>query len=413
MTDERPSQPSDLSKPDEHAVEAALAAIRSGRPASADPRVQRAVELLSLLGVSDPVSDRESRIDATMARVMRESASDGAARDSEADAFLLPDDEEALEAWMNEGQNAARVPASLRERARRIQALASLVRDAATDDNARASRIDRTMAMIEKAPLTLKFQPVAGGEPGRSSLRLADLISIAAVLLLGASVVWPLMSTARNYSGQSRCSANLANIAMAMDQYGADNRGALPRASASFAGPWWNVGDTQSSNSASMVVLSKLGYTSLQNFACPGNPAACAEARVVSSGDWQSLDQVSYSYRLAPKQALDAPLWDHDKPTIVMADASPVVRRARARQPIFPGENSMNHTGRGQTALRSDGSAVWLSSPVYGKDNIWLPAYLEDALAEITRQIQQGRSRGSITIEGVELPGRNDIMLAP
>ena len=86
MTDERPSQPSDLSKPDEHAVEAALAAIRSGRPASADPRVQRAVELLSLLGVSDPVSDRESRIDATMARVMRESASAGVTRDGEADA---------------------------------------------------------------------------------------------------------------------------------------------------------------------------------------------------------------------------------------------------------------------------------------------------------------------------------------
>jgi hypothetical protein len=82
----------------------------------------------------------------------------------------------------------------------------------------------------------------------------------------------------------------------------------------------------------------------------------------------------------------------------VLADASPVIRRAVAKQRVYPLENSANHAGTGQTVLRLDGSAVWLNTPVHEGDNIWLPADVEEVLREIQQQVAQGQQQGAVPL---------------
>jgi hypothetical protein len=333
----------------------------------------------------------------------------------EPELALLPDDEEALEAWIHAGRDPSRVPSVLRDRAQRVDVIGQLLTkfEPPTLISGRAARIDRVMeaAAAETAARPFAFSAAPGAAPS-SGWRLGDLVSLAAVLLIAASVAFPVLSTARKYSMQNACEANLGSLASALSAYGADYSGALPRLNAGLAGPWWDIGMVDRSNSANLVALPRLGYTSIDHLACPGNPNASCETCIVNDGDWSSLDEVSYSYRLAPVGTADVQ-WAFHEPTIVLADCSPVVRRARAGQPIFPFENSPNHAGRGQTALRTDGSSVWLSSPVYGRDNIWLPRFMEDAIDQIGEQIRAGKTRGTIELRGIELPNANDIMLAP
>lgn len=388
-----------LSPADAAAIDALMGAT------GGDPdRIAKARELMSLLSRGESDVNRDSRIDAVIASVLRASRLKPAVPTE-----LHPQDEEALEALVGESFDAREVPNALGARARRIDALLNTLMTPVSAESDRASRIDAVMAKVSVAK-TIKFPQPQAAETRRFSGRLADMVSIAAVLVLGFSLLWPVFSTARNYARQGRCTANLGNVAQALDAYESDHRGALPRATASFGGRWWDVGEIKRSNSANLVVLPRAGYTSIDNLACPGNPGACAESRVVEVGDWRKLDEVSYSYRLL--QASSAASLK-DPMSVVMADASPVIRRARAGQPIFPLENSANHDGTAQIALRLDGSAIRLATPVYRDDNIWLPAFLEAALKQVADQMRSGRARGTIEIRGDELPTDGDIMLAP
>lgn len=382
---------------------AAVDAFMGDGSADAD-RVAHVRTLLSLLGHGGVLKDRDSRIDTVIAAVLRSSR---ATRSSEVE--LHPQDEEAIEALIGESFDVNEVPSSLRDRANRIDALLNTLNTPVPREHDRTARVNSVMNQVSVARV-IKFPKAHPAESKRAGAKLADMVSIAAVLLIGFSLLWPVFSTARGYSRQERCTANLGNVAQALDAYESDHRGALPRATASFGGRWWDVGEVRRSNSANLVVLPRAGYTTLENLACPGNPGACAEARVVEVGDWQRLDEVSYSYRLLDANSV-APT--KDPMTIVMADASPVVRRARAGLPVFPLENSANHDGAAQIALRMDGSAIRLSTPLYRGDNIWLPAYIEAALKQIAGQVRQGVMQGNIEIRGDEIPADGDIMLAP
>ena len=46
---------------------------------------------------------------------------------------------------------------------------------------------------------------------------------------------------------------------------------------------------------------------------------------------------------------------------------------------------SLNHGGRGQNVLSSDGATLWLIEPVVGRsDNIWLP----DGMSQLQMDVQ-------------------------
>ncbi len=380
----------------------------SAVPASMQDRAAVVARLFAFTAapVAQRQTDPRTLIDVTMARVLREAGGPVA---TPADAELTPDDEDALDAWVGSGYRASKVAPSLRPRAERLEAMAALVSQTPTAvATARPILIDQTMARIAAAaPRPAAEEAVIGRVGG---FRLADALSVAAVILLGVAVLWPVLTAVGGFSRRVACEDNLGVVAAAMGIYGNDYRDRLPVASASMGGSWWDVGQgRERSNSANLFLLPKLQYTNLGDLACAGNPNAVTQISDPAATDWRNLDEVSYSYYLM--FADDRPTASNAKPVVILADRSPVVRRAVRGQVIFPLENSPNHGGCGQCVLRTDGSVLWLQSPMVDGDNIWLPGWIEDVLRQAEAMSRSGRWE---PLRGNELPASaTDVFLGP
>jgi hypothetical protein len=360
---------------------------------------------------SDQASLR-TLVDVTMVRAAR-----AADRAQAREWALSPDDQEAMDAWVLAGFDTSRVPSSLRARAQHHEGVRELVTSAPAWSAAeRDALIDRTARAVRGAGVTLRFENAPAGR----GWNWRDLVSVAAVVLIGASVVWPVASAVRQSALQTACLSNLGSVAGAVGAYSGDYAGSLPVAAASMGGlPWWSVDASRPvANSANLFTLARTGYTNLRALACGGNSSACRDETRPGAWDWRSLGEVSYSYQIM--FAADRPAWepaparlDADRnpaATVIMADRSPVVLRAVRHEWIYPFENSPNHGGRGQQVLFNDGSAVWAESPVVNGDNIWLPRFIEDLI----RRVQLGNPwPRQQPLEGTELPQGRDIFLGP
>jgi hypothetical protein len=315
-------------------------------------------------------------------------------------------DKAALDAWVMEGHEPLRAPAYLRDRARRIDTLASLV--TTTSVPVSADLVDRTMALIEAEVsaqtdrLKIENAPAARG----LRVRLADLVSVAAVLLIGAGVLMPVMTAVREQGRRALCSSNLQATASAMGAYANSNRDSMPLTTAGLGnGKWWDVGKGHS-NSANLFTLARTGYTHLDTLACPGNPTAVRGPASPEATDWRSLHEISYSYQIM--MGRERPLWMSGKRAVILADRSPVVLRSVRGEMFDANANAPNHRSRGQHLLYNDGSAEWAKSPTLPSgDNIWITRGLElrvDFLA----------GRPLRPLQGTEIPdAADDACLGP
>jgi hypothetical protein len=364
MTDENhPSQQTELSQADAQAIDALIDGKfdLSRVPANHKARAANAANLLSMLAGDCKINP--TLVDLTLARVQR-AGSPGHVEDLE--AVLCDEDKEALDAYVAAEFRAGKVASSLRQRADQIEAMVQLVSQTGTATPA-TGLVDRTMRRIATTH-EQNLQPI----PIRSfgGFRFADLISVAAVLLMGVAVLWPILSTVKTYQQKGSCEANFGSIASAMGAYTGDNHDAFPITTASYGGNWMNVGTPDQSNSSNLFTLAKAGYTKLRDLACPGNPRAITQAPP-EARDWHSLPEVSYSYYVMFGKQRPTPT--NNPHTIILADKSPVIVRVATGEAIpFPDENSPNHEGKGQWALRADGTTTWLGSPMDQGDNIWL-----------------------------------------
>ena len=316
-----------------------------------------------------------------------EAAIEGEAAPSVGDVRLNPDDEDALEAWVNSGYRTSRVPGSLRARAERLDAMAALIVAPPADvaGTSTAALVGATMGLLGQArgDRVLAFSPA----PTRR-VRVADLISVAALLALGTAVVWPAVSGVRSNAQRIACRGNLAEAAVGFGLYAGDHRSSLPMATASLGGtPWWNVGLPAQSNSANLFTLARARYTSPQSLSCCSSPG-CASTPSCDDMDWRRLGDVTYSYRVM--FGGQNPAWRGGAGTVVLADRSPVILRAARGEVIFPGENSPNHDARGQNVLFADGSARGEPTPVVDGDNLWLPRRVEDVLRAVSSRLPPG-----------------------
>lgn len=373
----------------------------------ADARAQRVQALMALLGT--PVSgesERGARVSVIDLKARR-AAIAAANREDSADA-LLPDDAAALDAWM-EGPDAA--SPTLRARMDRHEALATLASRGGSPsaDEQRRALIDRTFEAVQAAERAqagaLRFEDHA--EAGAPRFRLADLISVAATLLILASVAIPAFNGAARYREQSLSMANMQTAARAFGTYAGANADMLPMASAGFGGSWMDVGNPNRSNSANLYTLPREGYLRLDDLASPSNPSAPRGTPGPGAMDWKSMEEISYSYRIMSNGGLRLHV---AVPTItrvvVMADRSPVTLRVARGEMVFPEENTPNNQGRGQHVLRLDGSSLWSKSPVVDGDNIWLPRQIEEIIREV-------RSRMGV-IQGNEMPAsETDAFVGP
>jgi hypothetical protein len=359
--------------------------------------------VLSLLDVDGELHDASNQtlMDVTLARVARlREVRMGAGPVGE--PVLVPDDEDALEALVSAGFDPRRVPSAVRARAERQSALLGMIGSVpvALDSS---DLVDRTLSKVQRSvdaqEQRLALPARAGWGFGR--LRMSDLVSVAALLLVATALFAPVLEGLRDRSRLSACQSNMAVAGMGFGSYANDNRDMLPLATASVAGnPWWNTGQkVDQSNSANLYMLNRARYTDLQALSCPGNRQARCEA-APNSQDWTCIAEVSFS--MQNMYARERPRWDGGGRVVVLADSSPVVRRAMRHEVIYPFENSFNHGGKGQDVLWNDGSSQWLTSPVLeNNDNIWLPRFVERAIANV----QQGKPPGAATpLNGTESP---------
>lgn len=351
----------------------------------------------ALIGLSGPeTTSSDGLVDLTMLRVLS------------AEPFheLHPVDADALDAFVASGFDAQKVSPSLRSRAEALERLGGWLTKG--EQVSPAGMADRVMAHVESFDRVVETESA----PFRIGFnrRLADVASVAAMLLLFVSIGWPAMAAWRGASMQAQCSNHLRAVASAVGIYGGDFADHLPAATAGFGGgrTWWNVGrGIEQSNSANLYTLHRTGYSTLEDLACPGNPHAATQQTGENASDWGSLTEVSYSYRIL-SQAQSHRLGESSR-FIVATDRSPVVLRAVRSEPIYPRENSFNHAGTGQHVLYSDGSVVWTTSPVQESgDNFWLPRSIELMVqaAERMARVQP--------IRGTEVPtDRSDDFVGP
>jgi len=356
-------------------------------PEALRTRAQKIGILLGLLDASHIRCD-SALVDVTLQRIARH-----------AEPMLSAEDAEALDAWALSGYEVSGTPASLRERAGRHQQLASVVTD--SDITATPLLVERTFQAVAAKVAANRAQGII--TPTSRGWRMSDMVSVAAMMLIGVSILWPTMSYMSQKGRQLSCKSNLGSVASAMGLYAGNHRDSLPVATAGFGGtPWWNVSpEKPQANSSNLFTLARTGYSKLKDLACAGNPKA--EVGEVKKGayDWANLETISYSYQIMGEQR---PSWCRSRGTapasiVVLADRSPVILRAVNKQAIDPTENSPNHGGTGQFVLLADGSVNWMSTPDRPDgDNIWLPKAIEILIQQAAKFHQTGR------LEGFEMP---------
>jgi hypothetical protein len=385
-----------LAPADANALDALIDARASGEAPEAE--ASRVASLLALLDT--PVGGQPGAlVDLTYLKVRRAGA-------PIEDQRLSPASADALDAWVQSGYDAGHVPATYRDEATQHERLRELctapLADEALDREVRVQRVlDRIQNAIDEQGDRLRLDT---RRTGFGSLRLADVVSIAAMLLLATAIVLPVLSSVRQGQQVAMCRSNFAGVGSAMGMYANSHGSALPMASAGLGGSWIDVGTTpERSNSANLYLLARTNHVPLEQLACPGNPEAPTVRLSPTQQDWSRLEEVSYSYQVTPVGV--RPRWGTNQKRIVLADRSPVILRVVRGDPFNPRANSTNHAGEGQHALHSDGSAQWLESPIVEGDNIWLPRQAEDAIRD---------HQAKLGIRGDERPtSPSDVFLAP
>lgn len=274
------------------------------------------------------------------------------------DAFeLTPDDRRLLDHLAEHGFEP-RVLNGLRgddrARAQRLLSLFSLLEDYPVDDaddtliHATLARIRRSDERAARLDTSENARQIMAG--GRFRWRIPDLVSLAAVVLIGASILFPVLQMVRQRSVAATCATNMASLGQAFQVYARDYDNHVPWQAAGYGSP---------AKLLDPLPLVSAGYCSHGHANCPGHG-------VILAG-------YSYQIHIAPEgQTLR---WRGHPDEVILGDRNPIQDARRSASLLSPLTNSQNHAARGQNILQRDLSAHWMPVPVRGSDdNIWLPA---------------------------------------
>ncbi len=352
--------------------------------------------LLSLLECpSTPADTRQTRIDAVIARAARAPDAAGSLTTPQHHSSLTEAEAQLVDDW---AENRAPDQAGV---GRLLSALAT------PSDGRREDRIEQTLRAIEtdeaERAQRLRLTPDRMGLIPRARVRLSELGFVAAVLVVVASMAFPVLSTMQTNTWAAQSTANLQQASLASSLFATDNDAFVPhvqrdRAAADAPVSWWTVGDPSQSHSAHLFSLISEGYLPGERLNAPGNPDAPDDGPDREAGDWADSNELSYSYRMFGSRP---PRIVGMNRTILLADRSPLVLQHHAGERLDPTQNSRNHKGKGQHVALADGTVTFLSSStVNGSDNIWLPASAERA--------------GIVRLTGYERPSAsNDQFVGP
>ena len=187
-----------LSPEDQAALDALIDAgfDPSAVPQPLQPAATRLAAVMGLLGVTPGQAHDSARaaalaegmVDATLARVRLADAR--AARGDDAiEPALSDNDHDALEALISAGYDSDEVTQVLRRRARRHEDLLNLLNPASTEWRGDGQLVSRTLnhvqSSIESEQKRLALPMAEDAVPMGRRFRLADLVTVAALLLIG------------------------------------------------------------------------------------------------------------------------------------------------------------------------------------------------------------------------------------
>jgi len=308
---------------------------------------------------------------------------------------LCPDDCLALDAILENGSlrittgqetgpDLPNAEARALQRAVKIQALGSLL-DRSGHETVPHDLVTRTLESVREAQQKRRFaqQVQALGVSRPARFQWGELMTVAAVLLIAASLIWPVMERVRSDARRVACANNLAIAGQAFGRYASDHGGVMPRGKTKPGTIWWNVGARSQpdglihSNSAHLYILVRAKYINPDWLRCPDNPSGQGHMDA-SMHDWRRFESVSYSYQNQyTRQAIRL---DQLPEMAILADKNPLfVSRADGAEGLIyrsdadPSSPSIFHKQQGQNILTSSLRVIWKAKPVGPNgDNIWL-----------------------------------------
>lgn len=299
---------------------------------------------------------------------------------------LSPPDAQAVDCWLQAHTGSLDSESSSADPARqhRVASLLALLNHWPVEEPS-PDLIDRTLAGIRQLDrqrrLAVQIQALAAGRSW--SLAWRELAAVAAVVLIGLSLLWPVLAWTRQEARRLACQSRLGAAATALSNYAADHAGLMPRLATQPGLRWARVGlppgispSSEASNSANLLLLARTGYIHPADLSCPDNPYAPRnlDPRAL---DWPDARSVSYSYQ---NQFTSHPLRLDQVPTLaVLADKNPLLaphpadpRRLILRMDLPASASSFFHRQRGQNVLQAAGHVSWLTHPsLPNDDSIW------------------------------------------
>lgn len=378
--------PQSISPADRQALDALVAHgfNADGLPKHLRPRGQRVMELLGLLEHLPAPSTGDLLVARTLQRIeqARHAPPTPAIRPSE----LSEQDRQAVDLMVEHGFELEALPAGVPgEVRRRAQAVAGLlsVLDRAGTAQPSANLVERTLARIDDARQRERFtQHIRSMASGPSAgpgvplgVRWPELIAVAAMLLIGVSLLWPVLNHSRATARLIADQSNLMALGMGFASYANDFNGVMPATRLQFGQEWWNVNkfDEQGhalSNSAHLFQLYKQGYVKLGTLNCPENPDAPSYLPE-DMDDWPTARALSYSYQ--NQYSLRKPKLDGSVIFAIVADKNPFFAPGEYRMYLKRDTSSLNHARLGgQNVLMSNGTVYYLMRPrINAQDNIF------------------------------------------
>lgn len=251
-----------------------------------------------------------------------------------------------------EGLNAEEI-----QRANNILAMFGVLNAYPVDD-ASDTLIDATLARIDQYQLqhasgmrigTSEIEPVQRG----FRIRFPDFISIAAVVLIGASVFMMINQMSRARSMSSQCASNMAMVGYGLVNYASEHNGQIPTTAAASVS---SLFDGIIPERTDPSVLVDNGYCSERHLNCPS----------------YSGESAGYSYQTQASTAWIA-IAQQGKVLIVLSDRNPILEKYILGKQFEPLTPSPNHGDLGQNQLKGDGSTMPLMGPpIIGGDMIWI-----------------------------------------
>jgi hypothetical protein len=202
-----------------------------------------------------------------------------------------------------------------------------------------------------------------------------EVAAIAAMIFIVAGISFPTLQAARQNYWKTKCNAQLASIATGISQYAAANDQSLPAVAASAGSPWWKVGyqgNENQSNTRKLWLLVQRNYVEPEAFVCPariqGKAVKLDRTQVPKLSDFPNRKYVTYSFRIFANNDGCKLVRGN---TVLISDVNPVFENLPSD---FLKElniqlnndqmkaNSINHRGKGQNVLFSDGHISFVQS---------------------------------------------------